>query len=156
MRNKAIVSRNEEDKAVKGEASNEESDTPNNRHRRTRSMAKGTTAATSTDSGTSEPERKKRKKKAVSCEWTDDEVKELESLAKTYGKEWSMFEDMNYIPSKTAAQMTSKWTNVEKNQMKEMNKKKQSYNVWYRRRRGSKRSRTHIRVASYTYLDAQL
>ena len=107
-----------------GEASDEESDTLNIRRRRTRSVTKGTTAATSTDSGTSEPTAKKRKKKAASCEWTDDEVKELENLVKKYGSEWSLFVGMNYISGKTAAQMRCKWVNVEKKRVKEMNKNK--------------------------------
>ena len=110
-----------------GEASDEESDnvaSNNNSHRRTRSMAaEGISAATSTDSGTSEPAAK-RKKKAASCKWTDDEVKELERLAKKYGNEWSMFEGMNYISGKTAAQMHGKWENVEKKRMNEVNKNK--------------------------------
>ena len=95
-------------------------DTPRCR-RRTRSVAKSTTAATSTDSGTSEPAAK-RKKKAASCKWTDDEVKELESLMKKYGTKWSLFEGMNYVSGTTALQMRNKWGDIEKIRMKEMHK----------------------------------
>ena len=106
-----------------GEVSDKESDNvaSNNSNRSTRSMVTNDiTAATSTDSGTSEPAAKRRKKKAVavSCEWTDNEVEKLESLVKEYGKEWALFEGMNYIPAKTKKQMISKWKNVEQKRMK--------------------------------------